>query len=228
VADAGTDLGRHARRLERDVFERSFGLPPDAHGRHYDPYDARSTFFVVVDRDSDAVVGSLRIVRPGTGPLCTVADLQRGWGMSTEQIERPDPGTRLALETTWDIATLAVAPGHRRGTVSRALYQALCMVAGRAGITGFISILDVVVHRMFRRQYRDVLRRYAVDARLFDGSLSVPVWCDLEAYQQRLRADAPELFRLLFEGAPCGGEVAEPDWDALTRAVSARWAPVPA
>lgn len=224
VGRRGDEVGDRARDLERLVFERSFGMSTAEHAAHYDPFDEASFFLAVLDRHDGDVVGAIRVVEPSPAGLVSAIDIGLVWGLDRDQIEHPTPGTVLPLGSTWDIATLAVLPDRRRGgIISRALYQAMCMSSREAGVRTWLSILDLTVHRMFAWQYQRVFRAYDVEPRAFAGSVSLPVWCDLDEYQRRLRRRAPALHTMLFGQGACD-DVAPLDWPAASSALRPRLA----
>lgn len=223
VAHRHSRFGEQARELERAVFERSLGFSTVEHALRYDPYDHASVFLGVVDLDEDAVVGALRVVRPSPAGLLTVEDMRHGWGMDRSSVERPAFGTTIDLDTTWDVATLSVDPGHRNGKVSCALYQSLCMLGDRAGASSLIAIFDTTAHRLFNVFCNGLMSAYDVEPRMLAGSMSLPVWANIADRQEWLRRFVPRRYDLLVAGKPADG-VLPADWDRLSSAL----APVPA
>lgn len=135
--DPGDPFGNCARRVECAVFTEFFGNTPDVMLEAYGPYEAASSFLVVVDRDKQRLAGALRIV-PGGGK--TLADVT----LPPLCLTVSDVVTRhsLQLECCWDIATLAVPKDYRRSGIAMMLYTRLYVEAMTAGIPHGLAILD--------------------------------------------------------------------------------------
>lgn len=175
----------------------------------YAPYDEQSLFLVLLDHRSKVAAGAARVVLPGPRAQKTMQDIATVWGATPTDLQSAGfaPGSGLV----WDVATLAVDARYRSPLVSQGLYQLICTTAQRAGVGWFVSILDTRVYRLFRRQLRDMVAAFpTLPARLYGGSLSVPCWCDVTAYTQRLGRQDPALYELLFLGAGLEAAISPP------------------
>lgn len=200
--EPGAELARH---LDRVVFLEAFGNTPELLAEEYDPYEASSVFVCIMDHLRRAPAGAMRIVLPSPAGCKTFHDLSTVWH---EDVADVGNRTGLALDPdrTWDVATLAVAGGYRgkaaTGLVTLGLYQALTMLAWRSEVDWLVAILDVPVFRMIRWKLRMTFAGFTgVHPRPYLGSpASLPVWCSVDAGEQRLAETDPDLRTLLFDG----------------------------
>ncbi|MPY93347.1 MAG: hypothetical protein GEV08_09850 [Acidimicrobiia bacterium] len=196
-SDPGVALALH---VERSVFEESFGSTADDMREEFAPYAAASLFFCVVDHCRRLPVGAVRIIVPNPVGLKSLDDIEVVWGQSVHEVLARNA---LALDETrtWDIATLAVAPGYRNRVVSQALHQAIGVGTMNCGIDWYASVLDIRALRLLQAQLSRVFRLYeGVEPAMYAGSESVPVWSDLVEYRERLRSAEPALYETIFGG----------------------------
>jgi hypothetical protein len=139
-----------ARGVESRVFDETFGNDPHVMSREYGPYEAHSTFFLLIDRDQEQVGGVIRVIGHSDVGLKTFNDIAGAplhiptdIAMAAHNI--PDLGK------CWDIATLAVPRDYRTAAknahVSSMLYGMLFVDARRAGIDHAVAILDARAYR---------------------------------------------------------------------------------
>lgn len=132
----GSPFGDIARRVECAVFLEFFGNTPELLAAEFEPYEATSTFLLVVDRELERAAGAVRIL-PGGGK--TLVDVEKHLQLSPEAaIARHT----LSLDRCWDVATLAVLKPYRRTGISLALYARLHAATVAAGIQHGLAILD--------------------------------------------------------------------------------------
>jgi hypothetical protein len=201
-SDPRSELARH---VERVVFMETFGNTPELLAKEYAPYESSSIFLCVVDHLRHAPAGTMRILLPSEAGFKTLDDAKPVWGETVESMAIRT-GLDLDLSTTWDIATLAVAPEYRgkatMGLVSMGLYQALALATPLLGIQWLIAILDVSVFRMIRWKLRMPMAGFkGVTAQPYLGSpASMPVWCNVSDTERRIAASDPDLHALYFQG----------------------------
>lgn len=225
--EPGAELGRHCERV---VFEEVFGNSPELLAEQYGPYEDASIFFCVVDHKRRLPAGALRVIRPSDAGFKSLADLATVWG---HDVDEALAGTRRNpdLGRAWDIATLAVDADYRgeatKGLVSLALYQATTSTADRAGAHWWATILDVVVLELIQSQLARPFEYFrGVEPMTYlDSPSSVPVWCDVPRWSERLAAINPDMHEMVFGGRGLEGAVTPVDWD---RAVELAGMPVEA
>lgn len=194
-----------ARQLERVVFLEAFGNTPDLLKRELGPYESSSVFICVIDHLRRLPAGVMRVLLPSPGGFKSLRDIEPFWG-ETAAVLQERTGVELDLSRTWDIATLAVAPGYRggaaRGLVGMGLYQTLTLSALHCDIGWFVAILDMPVFRMIRWKLRMIFAGYeGVAPRPYLGSVaSIPAWCDVEDAERHLAATDPDLHAILVKG----------------------------
>jgi hypothetical protein len=194
-----------ARNLERVVFMETFGNTPELLAKEYAPYEEASIFLCVIDHLRHVAAGTMRILLPSPAGFKTLDDAEAVWGETVETMATRT-GLHLDLTSTWDIATLAVAPEYRgkatMGLVSMGLYQALALATPLCGIKWLVAILDVPVFRMIRWKLRMPMAGFkGVTARPYLGSpASMPAWCNVRDTERRIAQSDPDLHALYFEG----------------------------
>jgi hypothetical protein len=200
--EPGAGLARH---LEQSVFLETFGNTPDLLEREYGRYEHSSFFICVLDHLRHTPAGVMRVLTPSAAGFKSLTDIEPVWGCSAESlIERT--GLALDVRYTWDIATLAVAEGYRRGAsaglVTMALYQSLTLAAFHCGIDWFIAILDMPVFRILRWRLRMIFAGYEGIGPLpyLGSTASLPAWCDVQEAERRLAAQDDDLHAVLVRG----------------------------
>lgn len=219
--DAGAELGR---AVEREVFAEFFGNSPELLAEEYAPYEPSSLFLVVVDHRRRLPAGVMRVVLPTGAGLKSLDDLETVWGERTDDVLAR---SRVPYDRSeaWDIATLAVSADYRgakaEGLVSAALYQALALATLRSPVSWWVTVLDVVVLDLLQSQFQHPFSHFQGigPKRYLDSPSSVPVWCDIARWEQRIAAADPSTHALLVDGVGLEGAVAQPDWDRLPAVV---------
>jgi len=215
--EVGSALGRH---VERMVFLEAFGNTPELLAQEYDPYEESCFFIVVVDHLRSLPVGAMRVLAVSPAGFKSLNDMEQVWGEPAE-VAAARTGLSMTPETTWDVATLAVAPDYRakatRGLVSMGLYQTVTVAARSCGVDWLVAVLDMPVFRMLRWRLRMVFAGFeGVGPRPYLGSLaSLPAWCDLVSTDRRLAAAYPELHGILYRGVGLEHALRRVDGSAL-------------
>ena len=200
--DPRAELARH---LEQAVFLETFANSHELLAREYTPYEDASFFICVVDHLLHRPVGAMRVVTPSIAGLKSLTDIEPVWGLPwSTLVERT--GLTLDASSTWDIATLAVAPEYRGGAigglVTMGLYQTLTLAAFRCGVDWFVAILDMPVFRILRWRLRMIFAGYeGIGPRPYLGSVaSLPAWCDVALAARRLEEEDEDLHAVLVRG----------------------------
>ena len=218
------DVRAAAFAHEASVFETVYGVPYDDHVREFAPYESASAFLVVVDR-AELVRATMRIVTPGPAGLKTLVDAAHSpWHLDAA---RAAAAVGIDPARTWDVATLAAAPGlgkHRLG-VTAALYHGLTLAARRNRVASLLMTLDERVRGILQHAFG--LHTAALPGAKpypFEGSpASTPVYGHCAQMLDVQRRRNPEAYRLVTQG---GGldEVEIPPiehFDLLERALTA-------
>jgi hypothetical protein len=201
-----------ARQVEQVVFMEAFGNTPELLAAEYGPYERSSLFVCVIDHRRSLPVGSMRVLLP-SGPHKSLDDIEGPWNASLDEV-LVRTGIDIDRAATWDLATLAVDPSYRDGTVRSALFQGVNTASLLTGAKWYVAILDIVVLRMIQSCTSRIFSRYAgVDPmRYLDSVSSLPVYSDLEAYLDRLRREDPHSYELMWCGKGLEPVVSLPDW----------------
>jgi hypothetical protein len=200
-----------ARAVEREVFAEFFGNTPELLAREYDPFEAGSTFLVVLDHETHRPAGACRLIEPSTVGNKTVDDVERVWA-------RPSHHTQRLARSAWDVATLAVSKDYRGprtdGLISAALFQGITMVMASNGVRWVTATLDLVVLDLVQHQCGNPFVAFpGTEPRSYlDSPLSLPVYCDGDQFRHRLASDDPGLHSFLFEGTGLEDLVSAPRW----------------
>lgn len=109
-----TDLARQCREVESEVFLEKFDNDDEQLRDEYGPYEDKSRFICVLDRDE--VVGVLRVMQGETPTdFKAISDLPEvqslPYGLDDDQIGTIHQG--FDSEKTWEVGTLAVKKSHR-------------------------------------------------------------------------------------------------------------------
>ncbi|MCU7728884.1 hypothetical protein ODJ79_34665 [Actinoplanes sp. KI2] len=136
-------LANVGRMVERLTFEEAFGNDTTVMTAEYGPYEDRSLFFVIIDREQGVPAGAGRIIE-GTGiGLKTVDDAPAHIGVDAEAILAAHGMTG---EKAWDFATVTVLPQYRGGPsqlmVSSLLYRSFLLSGARAQVRHIVTMLD--------------------------------------------------------------------------------------
>ena len=225
--EPGAELGRY---LERLVFGEFFGNTPELLAEEYDPYEAASVFFCVVDHRRHLPAGVLRVIGPSDAGFKTLDDIERVWGQPVPEV-LARTGIELDRARLWDVATLAVHPEYRgaatSGLVALGLYQGLTHGAVLSGIERWVTVLDAVVLELIQNQCVrpfDYFRGVG-PMNYLDSPASVPVWSDLPSWRERAAATDASMHGILFEGRGIEAAIAPRYVDQL-EVLAARGVPV--
>ena len=207
-----------ARSVERDVFFEYFGNTAEMLAAEYDAYEPSSVYLLVLDHLRGRAAGAMRLILPSAAGLKTTDDLERAW-------EQPVPdvlartGLELPAERVWDIATIAVTPEYRgastNGLISLAMYQGVIQLAIHRDVRWVLAILDLVVLDLIQTGTGRPFSRFdGIEPMSYlDSPSSLPVWCDLTDYDQRLSITDPGMHEILFRSRGLEAAVSIPPWD---------------
>ncbi len=213
------DTAAAAVALETTVFGETFGLSEDAMATEYAPYASSSLFVAVSDRSRQMVIGAARLILPGERPLKTFSDARREWGVDLAA-SALQLGVLIEERQTWDVATLAVHPEYRVGTVSLALYQGICTTARLAGARWLVAGLDVSVLRLLQLRLAKGFSPFpGVEPQFYIGSMSTIVWAEISTWYSKLRAKDDRLAHVVFGGASLAPAVESPEWQLVVSGV---------
>lgn len=216
-ADPAAELARH---VERSVFLEVFGNSPFLLAQEYGPYEPTSVFLCVVDHKRRVPAGTVRLIVGSDATFKSLEDIERVWEQPVEEVlGRLD--TVLEPARTWDVATLAVAPeyrgAHTSGLVSLALYQGISNAAFRCGTRWLVTILDTRVLRLIQSQTSKPFAPFpGVEARDYlDSPSSLPVWCDLVAWAERLADVDPSMHEIMVRSQGLEAALRNPNWSGV-------------
>lgn len=217
--EPGADLARH---IEQTVFLEAFGNTPELLDREYERYESASFYICVLDHLRHTPAGMLRVVTPSPAGLKSLNDIEPVWDCpAATLIERT--GLSLDPSRTWDIATLAVADGYRRGAglVTMGLYQTLTLAAFHCGVDWFVAILDMPVFRIIRWRLRMIFAGYEGIGPLpyLGSAASLPAWCDVAAAERKLAQEDEDLHAVLVLGRGLEAALRPVDLSAADRYV---------
>jgi len=191
-----------ARAVERRVFDEWFGNSPELLDREYAPYEDATLFLCVLDHRRGLPAGMIRLVLPSPAGFKSLHDLESGWEVKPDAAFvrtgiAPDPDEVL------DVVTVAVDAEYRGrasdGMISLALYQAVVQTARTRRLRWLVTILDLVVLDLINGLTSAPFRRYrGVEPRSYlDSPASLPVYCDLAEYLERLAAADASMYGIL-------------------------------
>jgi hypothetical protein len=205
-----------ASELVGAVFLEKFGNTPEQMEEEYGPYKDQIRYLVVIDHEGangPTVSGAIEIIENGPAGFKSLNDLQREpWQASLSEMAQHNPafGEKFNPETTWDIASLAVAPEYRGRTnlagnqSSAALFRGLCHWSQENGITSWVAVLDDKVLEKVVQPLGQPFAHYEdpnLGSKPYLGSpASTPVYCDFSHLPERLQQDARDIYTIFFEG----------------------------
>ena len=203
VADSAAQM-QAARDVEARVFMEAFGNTPPLMEREYGPYADRSRFVVVVDDRDGTGVGVVRLVLPdASGELKTLTDVAGApWHLSVPDSLR---AAGLAGRPVVDVATLAVAPEHRRAAAGPEVMLALLHGSYRwslnSGFEGMVAVLDDHVLAHIQATGTPFTALPGATSQFYLGSpASTPCLCLFAGIVDIVRARRPELLPALDGG----------------------------
>lgn len=204
------DLLAAARDCEADVFMQWYGNTRDQLAEEYGPYERDSVFLTLVDKHDDAMA-SMRFLTGCTRDLKTVTDVQGApWGVDSR---RSVAAVGLDLNRAWDVATMGVRPGIRKGAVqlSFAMYHGFVTTMRVNAVHGIVAILDQRVRRLMDSVGLRTISLPGTGPACYLGSeSSSPVYAMTAATLDRQRWEFPDAHRLITMGVGLDG-VAVPD-----------------
>ena len=191
-------LAESPRRVEGSVFDEFFGTPRRELDNSFRRYEDASEFVCVMDARNMHMLGAARVILPNEHGFKSLNDIETVWGRPPGELASPGL-ERLSMHRTWDMATLAVVPGVRKGLVSATLYNLVCTASARAHVEWFVSVLDSKFYRLLQWRLKRMFSTYTdLEPQMYDGSVSIPVVCHVPRYRRRLQQIAPLLDRSLF------------------------------
>ncbi|MGZ4784707.1 MAG: GNAT family N-acyltransferase [Acidimicrobiales bacterium] len=208
-----------ARAVERDVFFEYFGNTAEMLAAEYDPYEAASVYLCVIDHLRGRAAGAMRLILPSPAGLKTTVDLEHAWAQPVgDVLERT--GLELPASRVWDIATIAVTPEYRgastNGLISLAMYQGVIQLARHRDVRWVLAILDLVVLDLIQQGTGRPFSTFdGVEPMSYlDSPSRLPVWCDLQDYDERLAITDPGMHEILFLSRGLEAAVSIPSWDS--------------
>ncbi|MGL5829594.1 MAG: hypothetical protein ACRC0L_08510 [Angustibacter sp.] len=196
-----------AQGFEAAVFTAAFGASRDLHDREYGPW-LPWTRFAMIRHDErrsrhqpGQVVGVVRLIGPNPlGPHTLHAASQPPWSVDPV---KSAARARLDLTSTWDVATIAIAPPGQRppgpdpGPVA---WHAILRIAAANQVSAMVAVLDAQARSVMDRMGLIVHDLYGCQPEPYQGSrASTPVHRhipDLLTDQQRLNPAAHQLIAL--------------------------------
>lgn len=141
VVPDGHPAADSCRGIESAVFREFFQNSAEDLQAAYEPYEAASTWLLVVDRHRQRVAGTLRIIEHSAAGLKTLVDVSRPpLSIPTIRVLREH---HVDLASCLDIGTLAVMPEYRGDhLVASELYGQLYALGRKNRIKHAVTVLD--------------------------------------------------------------------------------------
>ncbi|CAN5386440.1 hypothetical protein BH10PAT4_BH10PAT4_2780 [soil metagenome] len=188
-----------ARHIEQVVFRNDFG-DDDLKGE-FETYEQSSRFFISIDRKEEKATGAIRAIENSPAGFETIRDLSNPPFdiPEGEWVKKHDVSD---LDKVWDIATLAVLPEYRTGSVSLQLFRAVYKSAvENHDIEHFVAIIDKKALSLLEKFFGVAFQRLAGSegTKYHHSSWSQPVYGHL-----------PDLYLIAHHrmGAPMLGKAA--------------------
>lgn len=152
--DGASPYANVARSLERKQFEAYFGNDAEEMRKEYEPYEASSTFFLMVDREKLQPTGVMRLIKSSSVGFKSVNDIASSKSKTNEgalatSLSPDEVLSSMAIdpEATLDIATIASHPDYTEKAtnspiVLAALMGALHGYCSRNNIKDLVAIID--------------------------------------------------------------------------------------
>jgi hypothetical protein len=227
VFAADDPRSRLARSVEEAVFDEVFGNSPDLLAAEYGRFEAATVFSCIVDHRRRRPAAAKRLIFDSPAGFKSLTDIELGpWARPVDEV-LARTGLVLDRARTLDVATAAVAPEYRGsrtdGLVSLAMNQVTSRLSVLCDIAWWVTILDVHVLELYQTALHEPMRYYHGIEPLsyLDSPLSVPVYCDIEAWRRRLAAVDPVLHSVLIDGVGLGDAVDPFPADEARRALAA-------
>lgn len=209
------DLLASARDCEAEVFFRNYGNTRSEIQEEYGPYEDSSVFLAIADRHGEVLAAARLLAPGGRAGLKTLVDVgEAPWHVDGL---RSAAAVGMALDTTWEVATLGArresrAQGMR---LSLALYHGLIEVQHANTMTSFVAVLDERVRRLLSSV--GLLTRSlpgTVTAPYLGSPASTPVYAHCSQVLDNQRRHFPEAYRLVALGVGLE-DIAVPTRDAF-------------
>lgn len=216
-----------AFELEARTFGVRYGVPYDEHVLEFGPYESASHFLAVVD-DQDRVAAAMRLITPGPAGLKTLVEAARSpWWIDSQ---RAAAAVGVDPERTWDVGTLAAAPGlgAHRFAVTAALYHGLTLAASRNRVRSLLMTVDERVRGILQAFGLFTSALPGAKPAPFEGSpASTPVYGHCAQMLDTQRRTNPEAYRLVTQGVGLDGVRIPPaaQFEMGRESVSARTRP---
>lgn len=197
------EAAKLAREVEVEVFGEFFDNDEGLMRQEYRKYEESSVFIVIVDHKSKKPAGVMRLISNSESGLKSLNDLAGSpWNKPIDEIFIENEISENDLDTTLDIATLAVRKDYRSKTeVSVALYHALRIHTINTETTEFVTILDDKVLELLAsigchfNKYKGVQ-----SASYLDSPSSTPVYTSYQQMMDRWEADNMDTYKYIALG----------------------------
>jgi hypothetical protein len=197
--DATGDVLDAARACETSVFLEQYGNTTSQWEEEYGPYDNTSAFIAVTEPGGDAVA-TMRLILPSVVGLKTLVDVGRPpWSIDGNRSAR---AAAMSVDSTWDVATLAIRKGAARSSMlSAALYHGLLLATRANAARWIVMIMDVRARRLLNMVG---LRTHVLPgttlAPYLGSAASVPLWAEVAPMVDNQRRTNPDAYRLVSLG----------------------------
>lgn len=217
VAWPDADLRAAAFEHEARIFDARYGVSYAEHVLEFAPYESASAFLMVVD-DRDQVAATMRLITHGPSGLKTLVEAAGApWRIDAL---RAAGAVGVDPQHTWDVGTLAAAPGlgRQRFAVTAALYHGLTLAAGRNRVKSLLMTVD--------ERVRSILQTFGLYTAPLPGAkpapfcgspASTPVYGHCAQMLDTQRRINPEAYRLVTQGIGLEGVRIPPREDFAIR-----------
>lgn len=191
------------REIEVDVFGKFFQFDERLMQEEYGSYEQHSQFILVIDEKEKKPAGVMRLISNSEKGLKSLNDITIDpWNVPLERIFSENDIKSENLDSTWDIATLAVSKEYRGNLlVSSALYHALELTIERSGKDWLVTILDDKVLRLLEALGITFKRYKGVRSASYTGSpASTPVYTTIQDMRETAQKTNPSSYDYLFLG----------------------------
>jgi hypothetical protein len=188
-----------ARACEGSVFLDQYGNTTAQWEEEYGPYDNTSAFIAVTEPGGDAVA-AMRLILPSVVGLKTLVDVGRPpWSIDGRRSAR---AAAMSIDSTWDVATIAIRKGTSRGSLlSASLYHGLLLATRANAARWIVMIMDVRARRLLNMIG---LRTHVLPgtnlAPYLGSAASVPLWAEVAPMVDNQRRTNPDAYRLVSLG----------------------------
>lgn len=203
LVDGEDETAQLARSVEVRVFGEFFKNDEALMQQEYSPYEANSKFLVVLDQDAKKAVGVMRLVTNSEAGLKSINDLaHEPWSKSKAELFAENDIKEADLDSTVDIATLAVIKGYRGQTeVSASLYNALRKYILSIDAQKMVTILDNNVLDLLESIGCHFKKYEGVEAASYlDSPLSTPVYNSYQEMMDQWQSEQPGTYDYIVLG----------------------------